>query len=151
MAKFKVNGTEGLDLTFERKSQLNADDLLRIIHPGAELMRERLVEKVKTIFVQHTGDLAHSFKLTERSNDGDVAILVSPNGTRSSGNRGIRKSRRQGKHRKKTNAEIAYVLEYGSARIKATHFMQHTAEEAENDVVAAMEAEYHRLLDERGL
>ena len=37
MASFRVNGVEGLDLTYERKAQLSDDDLLRIIRAGAAL------------------------------------------------------------------------------------------------------------------
>lgn len=151
MAKFKVNGVEGLDLTFERKSQLSSDDLLRIIRPGAELMQSRLAQKVREVFQQHTGELAASFKLRERQSDDGAAISVAPEGKHSPSGRGIRNRKKGEKAKAKTNAEIAFVLEHGSPRIKATHFMETAVEESEEDVIAAMEAEYHKLLDERGL
>ena len=44
MATFKYNGVDALDLTFEKMANLSGDDLLRIIRPGAELLRERLIE-----------------------------------------------------------------------------------------------------------
>ena len=47
MATFKYNGVDALDLTFEKMANLSGDDLLRIIRPGAELLRERLIEKVR--------------------------------------------------------------------------------------------------------
>ena len=52
MATFKYNGVDALDLTFEKMANLSGDDLLRIIRPGAELLRERLIEKVRAIFTQ---------------------------------------------------------------------------------------------------
>lgn len=45
MATFKYNGVDALGLTFEKMANLSGDDLLRIIRPGAELLRERLIEK----------------------------------------------------------------------------------------------------------
>ena len=45
MATFKYNGVDALDLTFEKMANLSGDDLLRIIRPGAELLRERLIGK----------------------------------------------------------------------------------------------------------
>lgn len=152
MAKFKINGVDGLDLTFDRKSQLSAEDLLRIIRPGAELMRERLAQKAREVFIQRSGDLASSFKLRERADsDGFAAISVAPEGKHSPSGRGIRKRKRGGGAKSKTNAEVAFVLEHGSPRIKATHFMETASEESEADVIDAMEAEFHKLLDERGL
>lgn len=54
MATFKYNGVDALDLTFEKMANLSGDDLLRIIRPGAELLRKRLIEKVRAIFTQRS-------------------------------------------------------------------------------------------------
>lgn len=89
MASFKVNGVEGLDLTYERKAQLSDDDLLRIIRAGAEVMRERLREEILAVFAQHSGDLADSFKLFERKESGNPFILVSPAGKHRPNGRGM--------------------------------------------------------------
>lgn len=151
MAKFKVNGVDGLDLTYERKSQLSTDDLLRIIRPGAELMQTRLSQKVRDVFIQHTGELAASFKMRERTSDDGAAISIAPEGKHSPSGRGIRKRKKSGNGKPKTNAEIAFVLEHGSPRIHATHFMENTVEESEEDVIAAMDAEFTKILAERGL
>lgn len=151
MAKFRVNGVDGLDLTYERKSQLSTEDLLRIIRPGAELMQSRLSQKVRDVFVQHTGELAASFKMRERKSDDGAAISISPEGKHSPSGRGIRNRNRGGKSKAKTNAEIAFVLEHGSPRIHATHFMEIAVEESEADVIAAMDVEFNKILAERGL
>lgn len=151
MAKFKVNGVDGLDLTYERKSQLSTDDLLRIIRPGAELMQSRFVQKVQAIFTQHSGDLANSFKIRERKSDDGAAISIAPEGKHRPNGRGIRNRKKSEKSKPKTNAEVAFVLEYGSPRMAATHFMENTIDESEADVIAAMDAEFNKILDERGL
>lgn len=158
MGQFRVNGVDSLDLTFERKAQLSDDDLFRIIRAGAEVMRDRLREKVQTVFRQHSGDLANSFKLFPRKDNGQPVIYVRPSGSHSPNGRGIRnrrkylkKQKKTNKEQKKTSAEVAYVLEYGSPRHTATHFMEICAEESAPEVTAAMEAEFNRLLDERGL
>ena len=151
MASFRVNGVEGLDLTYERKAQLSDDDLLRIIRAGAEVMRERLREKVLAVFTQHAGDLADSFKLFERKESGNPFILVSPAGKHRPNGRGIRDRKSDPKRKGKTNAEVAFVLEYGSPRHNATHFMEECVEASTPEVIAAMEAEFSKLMDERGL
>ena len=151
MASFRVNGVEGLDLTYERKAQLSDDDLLRIIRAGAEVMRERLREKVLAVFTQPSGDLADSFKLFERKESGNPFILVSPAGKHRPNGRGIRDRKSDPKRKGKTNAEVAFVLEYGSPRHNATHFMEECVEASTPEVIAAMEAEFSKLMDERGL
>ena len=151
MASFRVNGVEGLDLTYERKAQLSDDDLLRIIRAGAEVMRERLREKVLAVFTQHSGDLAESFKLFERKESGNPFILVSPAGKHRPNGRGIRERKSDPKRKGKTNAAVAFVLEYGSPRHNATHFMEECVEASTPEVIAAMEAEFSKLMDERGL
>ena len=130
MASFRVNGVEGLDLTYERKAQLSDDDLLRIIRAG---------------------DLADSFKLFERKESGNPFILVSPAGKHRPNGRGIRDRKSDPKRKGKTNAEVAFVLEYGSPRHNATHFMEECVEASTPEVIAAMEAEFSKLMDERGL
>ena len=151
MASFRVNGVEGLDLTYERKAQLSDDDLLRIIRAGAEVMRERLREKVLAVCTEYSGDLADSFKLFVRKESGNPFILVSPAGKHRPNGRGIRERKSDPKRKGKTNAAVAFVLEYGSPRHNATHFMEECVEASTPEVIAAMEAEFSKLMDERGL
>ena len=148
MATFKYNGVDALDLTFEKMANLSGDDLLRIIRPGAELLRERLIEKVRAIFTQRSGSLANSFKLKERVWEDGAGISVLPTGKHPKSSTGKRRS--NGSYQG-TNAEVAFILEYGSPRIGATHFMENTAEESEQEVYNAMDAELTQILRERGL
>ncbi len=129
-------------------ANLSGDDLLRIIRPGAELLRERLIEKVRAIFTQRSGSLANSFKLKERVWADGAGISVLRTGKHPKSSTGKRRS--NGSYQG-TNAEVAFILEYGSPRIGATHFMENTAEESEQEVYNAMDAELTQILRERGL
>nr|DAK96031.1 MAG TPA: hypothetical protein [Caudoviricetes sp.] len=152
MAVFKCNGVDALELTFDKMANLSGDDLLRIIRPAAELLKTRLSEKVRAIFTQRSGSLANSFKLRERVWEDGAGITVLPMGKHPKSSTGKRhgKRRSNGSYQG-TNAEVAYILEFGSPRIDATHFMQNTAEESEQDIYDAMDAELTRILNERGL
>lgn len=152
MAAFKYNGVDALDLTFDKMANLSGDDLLRIIRPGAELLRERLVDKVLTLFTQRSGALAKSFKLKERVWEDGAGISVYPAGKHPKSSTGKRRGKRRSNgHYDGTNAEVAFILEYGSPRMDATHFMQNTAEESEEAVYEAMQAELNAILTELGL
>lgn len=152
MASFKYNGVDALDLTFDKMANLSNSDLLRIIRPGAELLRDRLVDKVLSIFTQRTGALAKSFKLTERAWDDGAGITVLPSGKHPGSTTGKRRGKRRSNgHYEGTNAEVAFILEYGSPRIGATHFMETTAEESEQEVYEAMQEELNNVLAEMGL
>lgn len=152
MASFKYNGVDALDLTFEKMANLSGEDLLRIIRPGAALLRERLIEKVRTIFTQRSGSLANSFKLKERVWADGAGISVLPTGKHPKSSTGKRRGKRRSNGSyQSTNAEIAFILEYGSPRIGATHFMENTAEASEQEVYNAMDAELTQILRERGL
>ena len=152
MASFRYNGVDALDLTFDKMANLSSDDLLRIIRPGAELLRERLVNKVLEVFTQRSGALAKSFKLKERTWEDGAGISVLPTGKHPKSSTGKRQGKRgsNGSY-SGTNAEVAFILEYGSPRIGATHFMENTAEESEEAVYAAMQAELDTILSELGL
>lgn len=152
MAVFKYNGVDALDLTFEKMANLSKDDLLRILRPGAELLRGRLVDKVLALFNQHSGSLAKSFRLKERTWEDGAVISVLPTGKHPKSSTGKRRGKRRSNgHFDGTNAEVAFILEYGSSRIGATHFMETTAEESETEIYEVMQAELNAILSELGL
>ena len=53
--------------------------------------------------------------------------------------------------RKKSNAEVAYVLEYGTPRMAARHWMETANEEASDEVVAAEAAVWDDYLKSMNL
>lgn len=152
MAIFRSNGTDALELTFEKMANLSTDDLLRVIRPGADVLQKRLIDKVLSIFTQRSGSLAKSFKQKERVWADGASISVLPIGKHLGSSTGKRRGKRRSNgHYDGTNAEVAFILEYGSPRIDATHFMSNTVDESEAEVLAAMEAELDVVLKELGL
>ena len=81
-----------------------------------------------------------------------AGISVLPMGKHPKSSTGKRRGKRRSNGSYQgTNAEVAFILEYGSPRIGATHFMENTAEESEQEVYNTMDAELTRILRERGL
>ena len=95
----------------------------------------------------------HTYRVeqTQTGEDG-AGISVLPMGKHPKSSTGKRRGKRRSNGSYQgTNAEVAFILEYGSPRIGATHFMENTAEESEQEVYNAMDAELTQILRERGL
>ena len=152
MAKFSFNGMDEISASFEQIAKLSDEDKLSVIRPAAQLLLERQRDKLISLFRQVTGVLAKSLSIDERVDDDGVSAYISPKGKHPGSSTGKRKGKRRsnGKY-SGTNAEIAYILEYGSPRISATHWLENANEEAEEDVIAAQQAAWNALLDKKGL
>lgn len=59
--------------------------------------------------------------------------------------------RRSSGHYYGTNAEIAYILEYGSPRISASHWMENANEGAEDELVDIQQKAWDDLVTKKGL
>lgn len=140
------------------------EERLNILRPAAELMKERFGQKVRKIFKQRTGSLAESFQVIEPKEDNEfdeTFLRVAPRGKHKSGVR-KRKSRagspdrKYAKHNREvkaasiSNSELAYLLEYGTPRMRPTHFMEIASEEAAEDIAAAIEKEWDAMLERKG-
>ena len=152
MAKFSFNGMDDLSISFEQLANLTDEDRMSILRPAAELLLERQRTKILTKFKRRTGDLANSLTIQEKSDaDGAYAhIFLKGKHRGSSIGRRIKKGRSSGKY-SGTNAEIGYILNYGSPRIAATHWLEEVNEESEEDVVAAEQAALDDLMKKKGL
>ena len=152
MAKFSFNGVDGLSASFEQLAKLTDEDKMSIIMPAAKLLLQRQREKILSLFEQRSGDLAKSLIIESKSDDDGVKAFVVPSGKHRGSGTGKRK-RKDGRSNGKysgTNAEVAFVLNFGSPRIKATHWLENANEEAEDDVIAAQQAAWNDLLKEKG-
>lgn len=152
MAKFSFNGVDSLEASFEQLAQLSSEEKLSILMPSAELLLERQKEKIRKLFKRRTGDLENSLKIEVKKSEDGPYILISPNGK----HRGSFEGKRRGKRRSNghyyaTNAEIAAILEYGSPRIAATHWLENANEESEEDVIASQQEAFNELLEKKGL
>ena len=153
MAKFSFNGMDEISASFEQLSNITDEDKLSVIMPAAKLLLQRQREKILSMFTQHTGDLADSLTIEERSDDNGVLAYLFPKGKHRGSSTGKRK-RKNGRSNGKfsgTNAEVGYILEFGSPRIAATHWMETANEEAEAEVISAQQAAWGELLTKKGL
>lgn len=153
MAKFSFNGMDEISASFEQLANLTDEDRMSVIMPAAKLLLERQREKILSLFAQHTGDLANSLTIQEK-NDGDGAFayifLKGKHRGSGTGKRKRKDGRSNGKY-SGTNAEVGYILEYGSPRIAATHWLENANEEAEDEVIAAQQEAWDDLLTKKGL
>ena len=153
MAKFSFNGMDEIAASFEQLANLTDEDKMSVIMPAAKLLLQRQKEKILSLFTQRTGDLANSLTIEERSSDDGVFSYIFPKGKHRGSSTGKRK-RKDGRSNGKysgTNAEVAYILEYGSPRIAATHWLENANEEAEEEVISTQQAAWDNLLTEKGL
>ena len=152
MAKFSFNGMDEISASFEQIESLSDQDKMSVILRGAQLLLVRQREKITTVFKQVTGSLANSLTIEEKSDDSGVFAYIYPKGKHPGSSTGKRKKkgRSAGKY-SGANAEVAYILEYGSPRIAATHWLENTNEESADELVDTMQAAWNDLLTEKGL
>lgn len=139
------------------------DELLEVLRPAALKLKEFYQRAIKSRFKQHTGSLADSIDIEDDTVGKEYAfITVKPFGTHKGGkytrkSRAGSANRRYAKHNRKTstkkikNEELAYLLEYGTPRIDATHWMENTNEEVADEIQGLIESEYDKLLQKKGL
>lgn len=153
MAKFSFNGMDEISASFDQLAKLTDEDKMSVIMPGARILMERQREKILSMFTQRTGDLANSLTIQERNGDNGAYARIFLKGNHrgsSTGKRKRKNGRSNGKH-SGTNAEVAYILNYGSSRIRASHWMEYANEEAEEEVVAAQQTAWNDLITRKGL
>lgn len=152
MAKFSFNGMDEISASFEQLANITDEDKMSVIMPAAKLLLQRQRDKILSLFVQRTGDLADSLTIEEKTGDSGPYAWIFPKGKHRGSSTGKRKGKRRsnGKY-SGTNAEVAYVLNYGSPRISATHWLENANEEAEEEVVAAQQEAWNDLVTKKGL
>ena len=144
MAKFKSHGIESISMSLSVLSNLPDEAAYNVLEAGAAVLIEKWKEKL--LPMKRTKQLIDSIQAKRKIGDGGPYVLVTPTGTRRSEYRGIRKTKRMGKY-KKYNSEVAYVLEYGTPRMDATHWMETANEEAADAVIDAESKAFDDFLD----
>lgn len=152
MAGFSFNGLDEISASFEQLARLTDEDKLSILSPSAQLLLQRQKEKIAQIFRRRTGDLENSLVIEQRQSDDGPSLYIYPKGKHRGSSTGKRKGKRRsnGKY-SGTNAEVAYILNYGSPRIAATHWLENANDEAEAEVVASQQAAWDELVAMKGL
>ena len=122
--------------------------LEEVVFPAAQVLIRAYQEACAGALKTVTGSLASSFEVLRT---GSVWALVGPNQRKHPHSTASkRKPRAQGGgggHYGGTNAEVAYIQEYGTVRIPGKHFMEHAEEDSEEEILAVMADAFGRLLD----
>ena len=169
MMNFHIDGLDRLSVSYASLSQISEDDLWAIIEPAANTLRDRMKESITRLFRQHTGSLRESIEVKRKTaKSGAIFALVGPNQKEHSGHRGRkayafeseskgwgkRKSRAQGGHVGSyagTNAEVGWILKYGTSRIPAKHWMEQAVTDTEEELLGQLETGFNAYLDAAGL
>ena len=152
MAKFSFNGLDEISASLEQLFKLTDEDKVSILMPSAQLLLQRQKEKIAKLFKRRTGDLEASLSISQQNSDLGPSLFIAPEGKHRGSSTGKRKGKRRsnGKY-SGTNAEVAYILEYGSPRIAATHWMENANEEAADEVTASQQDAWNELVTKKGL
>lgn len=97
--------------------------------------------------------MADSLTIQKKSDDDGGYAYIYLKGKHPGSGTGKRK-RKDGRSNGKysgTNAEVGYILEYGSPRIPAQHWMENSNEEAADEVIAVQQEAWDELLTKKGL
>jgi hypothetical protein len=152
MAKFTFNGMDELSASFEKLSQLSDEDKMSVIMPAAKLLVERQRQMIERLFRKRTGDLVNSLTIQQKSDEDGAYAHIYLKGKHRGSSTGKRRGKRRSNGRYSgTNAEVGYILEHGSPRIAARHWMENANEEAEDEVIATEQAAWDELLTQKGL
>jgi hypothetical protein len=152
MAKFKYYAVDTLMANFNELAGFSAEDADPIIRPGAEVLLNAQKNKIISTFTQRTGSLAASLKIAQKIANDTFSLVISPSGKHPKSTTGDRHSKgRSNGHYSGTNAEILYILEYGSPRIPARHVIETANEEAEEEAYAAIGDAWNAYLTSKGV
>lgn len=133
MAKFSTRGVDELILSLEQLATTPEETQYSILEAGASALIPRWKETLQSM--KRTGQLIESIKAARKKGE-TLIVAITPKGKRKGAYTGQRKTHGGGTYQG-TNAEVAYLLEYGTPRMAATHWMESTNEEASDEVVAA--------------
>ena len=152
MASFYIDGLDRLTVDIAQLSQISDEDILHTcILPAAEKLVQFFKDSASSLMGVRTGSLVNSIKVTGKSTGPPAWALVGPDqGQHPHASHGKRKPRAQGGgggHYAGTNAEIGWILEYGTSRIPGRHWMEQALQEHEAEVVETMEAGWSELID----
>lgn len=155
MAKFSFNGMDQITASIEQMAQLTEEEKLSIIMPSAQLLLQRQKEKIAQVFQRRTGDLEKSLTLDPDAPNSRIVLFFKGKHRGSSTGKRHKRDKNgkiipSGKY-SGSNAEVAYILNYGSPRIRATHWLDNANEEAEEEVIASQQSAWNDLLEKKGL
>ena len=123
----RIEGLDRVEVSFASLAALSEDEIWGMIEPAAETLKTRMQESIDRLFRARSGSLRASIEVRrKKAREGAVYALVGPNDKKHpKSTQGKRKRRGPkgggGGSYAGTNAEVGWILEYGSARIPARH------------------------------
>ena len=144
MAELQVSGIEGLMLSLKELEEIPDDVKDEMLNAGADVVVPALKAKIVAYGILDTGTTERSIKKGKPKNakGGGRVIYVNAVG-----------SRTRGKNEKTTtrNAEILFLNEFGTKKIKARPAVRDSAEESAEAVERAQADIYDKYLKSKDL
>lgn len=155
MAVFTVDGFDRLQVSVYDMATTPPETILsEVILPAAELMIEAMKDMITVLLHIRSGSLLGSIKVTRQGagEGGTYAVVAPDQGAHPKSTRGIRRPRAQGGgggHYQGTNAEIGFILEYGTSRISGRHWIEAAVNDAREDIYAAMAEAWYAIIERK--
>ena len=144
MAELQVSGIEGLMLSLKEIAEIPVDVKDDMLNAGADIVVPALKRKIVAYGILDTGTTERSIQKSKpkTTKGGGRVIYVNAVG-----------SRTRGKNKKTTtrNAEILFLNEYGTKKIKARPAVRDSAEESAEAVERAQADIYDKYLKSKDL
>ena len=156
MARFYFDGIDELNASLNAAAEVEPASILKILHAGADILVAAWREKLGAMGKPDPKPLQDSITTRDVTRDDKIAVQLRFSGKHPHGLKGQRMKKENGKRRSSgtyagTNAEIAYILEYGTPRMPATHWMETANDESEEAVQQAMASAWNEYLKGKGL
>lgn len=141
MAEFKAVGLDELALSLQEIAEIPEDIQDEMLLAQGDIVAQAQRESAQRYGIQRTGTLIRSIKPGKVKLDkhGNRVLYVTPVGSRVRGGK------------KTTNAEIAFLNEYGTRRQRARPFMRDANERSAEAATQAAADIYYRWQESRGL
>lgn len=141
MAEFKAVGLDELSLSLQEIAEIPEDIQDEMLRAQGNIVAQAQRESAQRYGIQRTGTLIRSIKPGKVKLDkhGSRVLYVTPVGSRVRGGK------------KTTNAEIAFLNEYGTRKQRARPFMRDANERSAEAATQAAADIYYRWQDSRGL
>lgn len=155
MAVFKIDGFDKLQVSVYDMATTPPETILSdVILPAAELMIEAMKDMITVLLHIRSGSLLNSIKVTRQGagEGGTYAVVAPDQGHHPKSSTGKRQPRAQGGgggSYSGTNAEVGFILEYGTSRIPGRHWIEAAVNDALEDIYAAMAAAWYAIIERK--
>lgn len=141
MAEFKAIGLDELMLSLQEIAEIPEDVQDEMLNAQGDVVAREQQESARRYGIQRTGLTIRSIRKGKVKLDkhGNRVLYVTPVGSRIRGKK------------KTSNAEIAFLNEYGTKKQKARPFMRDANERSAEAATKAAAEIYHRWQESRGL